>query len=84
MLGRRQLQVDHVVGVPVDDLPVPPLQAEDHRDSQDLLLHLGVPGVEHVGAFDGDGVGDPALHVLDQVLDLDLGPARTERACREE
>ena len=45
---------------------------------------IGVPGEEHVGAFDGDGVGNPALHILDQVLELSLGAARAERAGRQE
>jgi hypothetical protein len=70
--------------VPVDDLPVAPFEAEHHRDPQLLVVQLRVPGVEHVGALDRDRVRDPALHVLDQVFEVNFGAAREERAGGEQ
>ncbi len=48
--ARGSSRVDHRVGVAMDDPPVAPLEAEDHRDAQDLVVQFGVPRVEHVGA----------------------------------
>jgi hypothetical protein len=77
---RRQLQVDHCVGVPVDYLPAAAVEAEQHRGPEDLLLSFGMSSVEHVGAFDGNGVRQPPSHVFGQVLEADDGAARAERA----
>ena len=82
--GYWKLQVHHRVRVPVDDLPGALLEAEDHRGPQYLRLPLGVPGVQDVGALDRNRVRQLAPHVLDQVLEVDLGAARAECARREQ
>src|ERR687893_2668648 len=40
--------------------------------------------VQDVGTLDRHGVGQPAAHVLDQVLKVNLGAARAERVRREQ